>query len=208
MINSKEISPVLIIILVLSLSLALFRDIALFLTILLSVFFVILINILAKKVTAFYLESEIEMKIWNVERYGFRPSFSFKKPLQMGAILPIVTSLLSLGNFVWLGSLVFDVKQKVYRAAKRHGLYSYSEITEDHIGFIAAAGVFANLVFAIVGYLIGFSEFAKINAYLAFFNMLPLSDLDGNKIFFGNINLWIFLATLVLIGLGFAFFII
>jgi len=122
--------------------------------------------------------------------------------------LPIITSLVTLGNFVWMGSLVFDVKPEIHRAAKRHGLYSYSEMTEEHIGWIAAAGIAANLIFAVVGYLIGFSELARISIYFAFFNMLPLSDLDGNKIFFGSRILWSFLAALVLIGVGYALLLI
>ena len=89
-----------------------------------------------------------------------------------------------------MASLVFDIKPHVYRAAKRHGLYSYSEVNESHIGTIAAAGVLTNLVFAVIGYLLGFAYFSKINIYFAFFNMLPISELDGNKIFFGNLLLW------------------
>jgi len=42
--------------------------------------------------------------------------------------------------------------------------------------------------------------------YYAFFNILPLSDLDGNKIFFGNLVLWSFIAALVLIGMGYVLF--
>ena len=57
-------------------------------------------------------------------------------------------------------------------------------------------------MFAVIGYLVGFSDFAKISLYYAFFNMLPLSDLDGNKLFFGSLVTWVFLAALVLIGLA------
>jgi Zn-dependent protease len=107
-----------------------------------------------------------------------------------------------------MACLVFDVKPKIYRAAKRHGLYSYSEMTESHIGLIAAVGVIASLVFAVIGYLMGFSEFSRLSIYFAFFNMIPISDLDGNKIFFGSLILWSFLAALVLIGLGYVFFLV
>jgi len=104
--------------------------------------------------------------------------------------------------------MVFDVKPKVYRAAKRHGLYSYSEMTEAHIGLIAAAGVLTNLFLAVISYFLGFETFSRINIYFAFFNMLPISDLDGNKIFFGNLVLWSFLAVLAIIGLGYAIFLV
>ena len=143
-----------------------------------------------------------------MERYGFKAHHYFKRPFPIGIFLPIIVSLVSAGRLFWMAAMTFDVKPKIYRAAKRHGLYSFSEMTEFHIGLIAAAGVLINLLAAVIGYFLGFSEFARLNIYFAFFNMLPISDLDGNKIFFGNIVLWSFLAIIVLIGLGYAFFLI
>jgi Zn-dependent protease len=119
--------------------------------------------------------------------------------------------LFSFNGFTWMASLVFDVKAKAYHAAKRHGMYSFSEMTEEHIGKIAAAGIFANLFLAVLFYLIGGdfgTLFAKLNIWFVFFNMIPLSDLDGNKIFFGNIILWSFLAVITLIGLAATFLLV
>ncbi|MFH1612733.1 MAG: hypothetical protein ABIB46_03245, partial [bacterium] len=76
------------------------------------------------------------------------------------------------------------------------------------IAYIAAAGIFVNLLFAFLAYLIGFSEFAKLSIWFAFFNMIPISNLDGNKIFFGSKVLWSFLATITLIALGYTFLVI
>lgn len=208
MLNLKEISSTIIIVLIISLAFGIFKSFSGFLYTLLAVFVVFLINILAKKITSFYLNSEIEIRMWEIRRYGFKPSSSFKRPFPSGILFPIIFAVITLGNFIWMASLVFDVKPKVSRAAKRHGLYSYSEMTESHIGFIAAAGVIANLVFAVVGYLTGFPEFSKLGIFLAFFSMIPISDLDGNKIFFGSLILWSFLAALVLIGLGYVFFLV
>ncbi len=211
MFTSKEIFSVLILTLVFAFAMGLFKSIERFPYLFLIFFIIIVVNVLAKKITSFYLDSEMEIKLWTIERYGFKPSQYLKKPFPAGILFPILTSLLlfgQLGGFIWLASLVFDVKPRVYRAAKRYGLYSYTEMTEDHLGLIAASGVFANLLFAIIGYLLGFPEFSRLSIYFAFFSMIPLSDLDGNKIFFGNLALWSFLATLVLIGLVYAFFLI
>ena len=68
--------------------------------------------------------------MWEIERYGFKPDRHFKKPIPAGALFPLILGGLSLGYFKWLASLVFDVKAKTYRAAKRHGLYAFSEMTE------------------------------------------------------------------------------
>jgi len=208
MLNSNEARTTLAAILVLTITISFLKSLEFLAYTLASIFFIFLINILAKKMMSFYLESEIEMRFWTIERYGFKPKKYFKKPFPAWIIFPIISAIITLGNFVWMSILTFEVKPKTYRAAKRHGLYSFSEMTEAHIGYIAAAGVVANVVFAVLGYLIGYSEFARLNLYLAFFSMLPFSDLDGNKIFFGSLVLWSFLAAVVLIGLGYAFFLV
>lgn len=208
MFSKKEISGILVITIIVGFAVNFLRNIEILHFTMISVFSIILINSIAKKISAFYLDSEVEIKIWEIQRIGFKPNRYFKKPIPAGAFMPLIFSAITHGYFAWMASLVFDVKAKIYRAAKRHGLYSFSEMTESHIGFIAATGIIANLVFSIIGYLIGLDRFAELNIYYAFFNMIPISDLDGNKIFFGNLILWSFLAALVLVGMGYIFFVV
>jgi hypothetical protein len=208
MFNKKELLWILIITAILTISISLIETWKIFYLTLLAIFLILAINILAKKLMAYYLDSKIEIRPWEIKRYGFKPEQQFKKPFPAGILLPIIVSALSFSNLIWMASLVFDVKPKVYKAAKRHGIYSFSEITENQIGLIAAAGIFANLVFAVIGYLAGWPIFVKLSIWYAFFNMLPLSDLDGNKIFFGNLILWSFLASIVAIAVGYAFLLV
>ena len=220
MINKREILSILLITIILAFAFSIKEfTTEILLYSLLSIFLIITLNIAAKKIAANYFESEIEMKLWKMERYGLtgvviRGSFSkhpdrkFKHPFPAGIFFPIITAALSLGHFIWMSSLVFDVKTKIHRAAKRHGLYSFSEMTEFHIALIATAGIVANLILAIAGYLAGFETFAKLNIYYAFFNILPISDLDGNKIFFGSKILWSTLATITLLGLAYIFMVV
>ncbi|MGA2130417.1 MAG: hypothetical protein ABSG05_02265 [Candidatus Pacearchaeota archaeon] len=205
MLGKREIGTIILATVVLAVTINFLKFQSL-LGILLAVFIIIVLNVAAKKVAAYYLDSEAETRIWNFEKSGYRKGeFSYMN-IPLGIIIPILVAVVTLGNIFWMAITVFDVKPKVSRAAKRHGLYSFSEMTEYHIGLIAAAGIFITLVAAVVGYLIGFSTFAKLSIFYAFFNMLPISELDGNKIFFGNTVLWSFLATLVLIGVGYVFF--
>jgi len=208
MLNKNELVAISVSTIVLGFIFSIGQAINVFLDSALAVFFIIIINIIFKKVASFYLDSEIEIKLWEIQRYGFKSNKYFKKPVPAGILLPIIFTALSMGYFKWMACIIFDAKAKVYKAAKRHGLYSFSEISESQMGLIAAAGIFANLSFAIIGYLIGFEMFARLNIYYAFFNIIPISDLDGNKIFFGNLPLWSFLASLVLIGLGSIIFIV
>ncbi len=206
MFNKKEVAIIIIISIILAFIFSFAKDIITFFSFFAGIFFLIFINSIAKKISSYYLDSEIEIRLWEVKRYGFKPHKHFKRSFPAGIFFPLITAVVSLGYFIWMASLIFEVKPKIYRAAKRFGLYSFSEMTEHHIGLIAASGVLINLFFAIIGYLIGFSDFARLSIYYAFFNIIPFSDLDGNKIFFGSIVLWSFLVALILIGLGYVFF--
>ncbi|MEN7982425.1 MAG: hypothetical protein ABFQ65_03175 [Nanoarchaeota archaeon] len=217
MLTKKEIISIIVITIILAFSISLLQSIELFLTTLGFVFLIIMINVVAKKMIGYYFEAKVETKIWEMERHGFfgalsrgffHPSRKFKQAIPLGAIMPLVVKVLSLGYMNWMASLVFDVEARKYRTAKRHGFYSFSEMTEFHIGLIAASGIIINLIFATIGYLIGATEFSRLNIFYAFFNMIPISNLDGNKIFFGSIIIWSFLTSLILIGMGFVFFVI
>lgn len=213
MINKREIFIIALIIVIITLSINLSLDLitewkGIFGT-LLAVSLVILANVFTKKIIAYNLDSEIEMKVWDMERIGMRGK-RLNRPFPIGAFLPIISKIIlfPFKSFVWMASLVFDVKPRIYRGAKRHGLYAFSEMTEYHLGLIAASGIAINLILAVVGYLLGFPLFARLSIYYAFFNILPISELDGNKIFFGSLVLWSLLASFVLIGILFAIFII
>ena len=208
MFNKKEILLILGIAVIFALALSFLKGLDVFLSSLLLAFLVLIINFVSKKVSSFYLDSKIEIKLWEVKRYGFKPTRHFKRPFPAGVLFPLLSSFFTLGTFTWLGALVFETKPRVYRAAKKHHLYNFSEMTEGHIGLIAASGILANLLFALIGYLTGFSDFAALNVYYAFFNILPISDLDGNKIFFGNLVLWSFLATITLMAVGAILFLV
>ena len=208
MLSKNELIAILATSLILGFAISLVRSLKIFFITFLIVAIIILINLTAKKITGLYFETEVETKIWEIERYGYKKHNYFKKPIPAGIIFPLVTTAVSLGYISWMAPLTFDVKTRVHRSAKRHGLYNFTAMTEYHLALIAAAGIFANLFFGVIGYLIGFSDFAKLNMYYALFNAIPLSDLDGNKIFFGSLALWSFIAGIALVGLIFAVFII
>jgi len=166
----------------------------------------IIINIIAKKLTAYYYEAKIESKIWMWQRFGFKRQQYFKNPIPAGILLPAFVSIVSFGYFIFLTFLEFDVSSTSARAAKRHGIYRFTDMTDIHIGLIAASGVVANLIAAVLGYLAGFPEFSRVSIFYAFFSMIPFGNLDGTKIFFGSKNMWIGLGAIVLIFLSYVLF--
>ena len=175
-------------------------------TMLLYAFIIIFIYVLAKKFIAYSLETETEIKIWSFQRWGIYERSYFKNPIPAGIIFPFLLSLLSFGYIRLLTLLSSEEKATTARAAKRHDFYSFSELTEWHIGLISSAGIFASLILAILAYFINFPELAKFAIFYASANLIPLGKLDGTKIFFGSKILWAFLVIVCLIALGYVFF--
>ncbi|VVB80732.1 Uncharacterised protein [uncultured archaeon] len=158
---------------------------------------IILVNTLAKKFFASNLETEVNQNLWAWFQFGFGKKDHFKKPLPM-IWMPILTTLLTKGIFVWMPLISFDVSPKPERITRRHGLYRYTEVTEWHIALIAAFGIIANIAVGIVGYFAGFETFAKLSVLYAVWSLVPVSNLDGSKIFFGSRNLWFAMLVIVL----------
>ena len=201
MFTKKEIFAIVTVSLLLGIVVSLVESLNAFVTTTLSLFLVIIVNILAKKITAFYLDTDIEIKIWELQQFGYKSHMHSKKPIQMGIFAPLLIKFISMGLINWMACLTFDASGKVYRAARRHGIYSFSEVTEEEMGWIAGAGIIANILFAGVAYLIGQETFSVLSITYAFFNMIPLFDWDGAKIFFGNKVFWSTLAVISAIAM-------
>jgi len=111
--------------------------------------------------------------------------------------------------------LGFDLEETTARASKRHGRYKFSQITDLHLGFIAVSGIIANLILAIIAYIINFPELARISIYYATYSLLPIGNLDGSKILFmhgtkQNLykTVWGILLILCLIFLAYSFLLV
>lgn len=180
-----------------------FKNNTIFLASLLSFLIIITVNVIAKKIIGFHFETEVKTKFWTWQQFGFRKDMHFKKPIPM-AWLPLLLTLFTKGNLLWLGILEFDIRAKAERVAKRHGIYRFTEVTEWHMALIAMWGLIANLIFAIGGYILGFELFAKFSIYYIAWSVLPLSRLDGAKIFYASRGLWItiFAITALVLGWG------
>ena len=200
MINKKEFFSVITVSLLLGIIISLFETVNLFLTTSLIVFLIISINLLAKKIFSYYLDIDIETKIWELKQFWVKKHLHFKNSVQFGIFLPLILKFLTVGLLNWMACLTFDASGKTYRAARKHGIYSFSEVSEEEMGWIAGAGIIATLIFAIIGYMIGQETFAKLSIMYAFYNLFPIFDFDGSKIFFGSIPFWATLAVITCIG--------
>jgi Zn-dependent protease len=170
---------------------------------------IIAVAVFSKKLMANYFDADVEHKIWGTRRYWFRPHDYIEKEIPLGILLPLFFSIFTLGALKLTTLLTYETSALKRRAAKRHGYYSYVEMTDWHNGAIGAAGIFGILVLSAVAYLLpipGLESLAKLAAFYAFFNMLPLVRLDGSQIFIGSRVLYTILAVITLIFMAYALF--
>ena len=143
MLNRKEVTVIIVTTIILAFGISFINfSLNTFVYALLSVFILLALNIVAKKAMGYYVESDVEIKLWEMQRYGFKAHEYFKKAIPIGAILPVLISLVTLGHFKWLAATVFEVKPKVHRAAKRHGLYNFSEMRISYRAYCSSRSAY------------------------------------------------------------------
>jgi len=155
---------------------------------------IIFVVVYARKLVAHLLDMSVEHEIIKMERYSWKPSWRLEKPIPGGIILPLVFSLISLGFIKIASVLSYETKAKKYRASRRFGFYSYTEITDWHNALVGAGGIIAALLLSLVSYFLPFTGaeyLAKFSAYYAFWNMIPFWKMDGTQIFAGARVIWV-----------------
>lgn len=165
---------------------------------------IILVHVFAKKLTAYLLDSDVEHQLWTVSRFGLREHWEIKPEIPAGIVFPLFFALFSLGKFIFCPILTYEARAMKIRAAKRFGFYSYSELTDFHNALIGAGGIIALLILSFIAYFPGFEYLSRIAAFYAFWNMIPISKLDGTQIFFGSRALWTALAVITVIFAAYA----
>ena len=119
----------------------------------------------------------------------------------MGVILPILLFILSKGIIKSFTFLQYDAKAKTSKAVKKRIAKTWSEIMEWDLALISFWGTISILVLFLIADLLGFKVLAKYSLYYSLWNLLPISQLDGCKLFFSSFALFIFALILELIAI-------
>ncbi len=184
-----------------------------FLRVGIGVTLVALVHYFGHKWAARRYGTDIVHKIWGIRRYGFhtRAHFPIKLHLwgvtivpissfPLGSVLAVVISFLSNGGFFFTAVEAFDVKSEESLRLGRWRL----KVLEREIARIAFAGPAANIIFAFILQSFNksgmFDQLILISCLYALYHMIPWSQLDGAKIFFGSLYLYVFGLSFLLIS--------
>ena len=157
--------------------------------------FIILFPISLLVVGAAFVVHELSHKLV-AQRFGLMASY---RMWSWGILLALLTAILTelIGR-----KIIFAAPGAVYIFYPVAPFYlDYERVREAEIK-ISIAGPLSNIIMAFLFFfisqlggwffLLGYIGF-QVNAFLAFFNLLPFPPMDGWKIFRGNIVLWVIL---------------
>ncbi len=148
------------------------------------------IFISAQKIVAYFLDCEINFKLWTFRRYWIRWQDKLDWDFPIFVVVPLLLSVLSNGILKWTALLGFEMKTTEKRVSHR-----FYELKEFDLALVASSGVLAILIFSLFLKIFSSSSFAAIASWFALLNLIPLGKLNGTKIFFGSKGLWVFLAV-------------
>ena len=170
---------------------------------------IILTNVITKKYAANYFNIKITYNIWQFQRFWLATKSKFKKPIPIGLILPIFLSFFSLGIIKAMTFLQFDYENNFpKRVLRKNGRVRREELNESDPGYTAAWGFYSLLILSAIAIIINlltdfqiFIDLAKYSLYYGAWNLLPISQLDGTKLFFGNFFNWVVLALIFFVAI-------
>ena len=184
-----------------------------FLRVLTSVTLVVFVHYFGHKWTARRYGAEVTHKVWSIKRYGLqkRAHFPLKinflnltiipiKSFPLGAVLAVIISFLSKGRFFFTPIEAIDIKSDEHKRLGRWRI----KVLEHEIAMIAFSGPLANILFAFILQSFNksgmFDQIILISCLYSVYHMIPWSQLDGAKIFFGFIHLYVIGLAFILLS--------
>jgi len=138
-----------------------------------------------------YLIHELSHKFVAV-KLGYNARFRLYLPSSILSLILVFTGV-KLAALGWVEVQAYKFKDWLYRRLR-------FSIEEE--GKIALAGPLSNIILGYIFLLFGLDFFRLVNAWISFFNLLPIPPLDGSKVLhwkFGGWALFLVLSIVLLI---------
>ncbi len=164
----------------------------------------VIVHDIAHKFVASRYSIVTKYRLWGVQHIWFheRRKIAFRirgmtlKEIPIGIVLALLITFYSMGRFFFIALESFELFPQKHRRMGRRFL----EVTDLENGFIALSGPIANMMLAFLFRILNLqNDVVIVNSLFALFHMLPISSLDGAKVFFGS-------RVLYVLGLSFILF--
>ncbi|MEK6907574.1 MAG: hypothetical protein AABW45_03530 [Nanoarchaeota archaeon] len=147
---------------------------------------VVLFNVLGYKLTAKYLGSGVDIKLWH--QHKFEKEFSLKNipGYIISPVLGILVALFSNGRLFFTPVSTFHIKD--YNVYGR----KFPKLTYFNHGLIAVGGLFFSFVLMMFFKILTLEKGVSMSSWFILWNLLPFSELPGARIFFASRVMYLF----------------
>jgi len=135
-----------------------------------------------------YLFHELAHKYVAI-KFGYYARFRLYVPSTLFSLILVFMGV-KLAAPGWVEISSYKFKDWLYRRIK---------FSAEEIGKIALAGPLTNIILAYIFLLLGLNFLKSVNAWIAFFNLLPIPPLDGSKVLHWKFGGWAFFFILSII---------
>ncbi len=135
-----------------------------------------------------YLIHELSHKFVAI-KLGYAARFRLYLPSTILSLIIVFTGV-KLAALGWVEVQAYKFKNWLYRRLK---------FSVEDEGKIAIAGPLSNIILGYIFLLLGLDFFRMVNAWIAFFNLLPIPPLDGSKVLHWKFGGWAFFVILSMI---------
>lgn len=135
---------------------------------------------LVSVITAFLLH-ELAHKFVAI-KLGYSARFKLYLPSTLLSLFLVFTGV-KVAALGWVEILPYKFKSWLYRRLN---------FSLEDLGKISLAGPLTNIILATIFQIFNFYFLKNVNAWIAFFNLLPIPPLDGSKILSWNFGYWAF----------------
>ncbi len=132
-------------------------------------------------VTTAFLLHELAHKFTAI-KLGYSARFKLYLPSTLLSLFLVFTGV-KVAALGWVEILPYKFKSWLYRRLK---------FSLEDFGKIALAGPLTNIILSSLFFILGFKFLKDVNAWIAFFNLLPIPPLDGSKVLGWNFGYWAF----------------
>jgi Zn-dependent protease len=138
-------------------------------------------------ITAFFLH-ELSHKFVAI-RFGYNAKFRLYLPSTLLSLILVFTGV-KVAALGWVEIKAYKFKDWLYRRLK---------FSVEEEGIIALAGPLVNIILAYIFLLLGLEFLKNVNAWVAFFNLIPIPPLDGSKVLNWKFGGWAFFILISII---------
>ena len=202
MFNKKEITIAIIGTILLAFMINISRDTDNAILFIVIAAIIIFTDLFIKKWIAPFYSIKIEYDLWKLKRYYWYEHSKLKHPIPLGILVPFFISIISLGYIrpaAFFGYTATNLPAK--RVQKRYGRVRKPHINEYDLAFTCLWSTYALLGLAVIGAIINVPLLSKYAIYYGFWNLMPISNLDGMKIFFGSLIGWLIAVVVYVLAL-------